>query len=165
MLTSDCFEERPDLAKRINRELSLAEDHPNRVNGNEFKICVLMTVCCTGLANIGGVDSAAILATFFWEPARDLSVDSIEYNPHVDADNIRHSQRQNYWQIFTIFLGPLTGTNTKHVTQTGILGKTQLAQLIADLLSVSLPCAVMQTTIMDSLVLKLATIMHRCRRL
>ena len=78
VLTSDCFEERPDLARRINRELSLAEDHPNRVNGNEFKICVLMTICCTGLANIGGVDSAAILATFFWEPTRDLSVDSIE---------------------------------------------------------------------------------------
>ena len=77
VLTSDCFEERPDLAKRINRELSLAEDHPNRVNGNEFKICVLMTICCMGLANIGGVDSAAILATFFWEPTRDLSVDSI----------------------------------------------------------------------------------------
>ena len=63
------------------------------------------------------------------------------------------------------FLGPLTGTNTKHVTQTGILGKTQLAQLIADLLSVSLPCAVMQGTMMGSLVLKLATIMHRCRQL
>ena len=63
------------------------------------------------------------------------------------------------------FLGPLTGTNTKHVTQTGILGKTQLVQLIADLLFVSLLNDVMQTTIMRSLVLKLATIMHRCRRL
>ena len=38
VLTSDCFEERPDLAMRVNRELSLAEDHPSRVNGNEFKI-------------------------------------------------------------------------------------------------------------------------------
>ena len=80
VLTSDCFEERTDLAKRINRELMLAEDHPTRVHGNEFKICVLMAICCTGLANIGGVGSAAILTTFFWEPTRDLSVDSIEYN-------------------------------------------------------------------------------------
>ena len=101
VLTSDCFEERTDLAKRINRELSLAENDPNRVHGNEFKICVLMAICCTGLANIGGVDSAAILMTFFWEPPRDRSADSVQWNQHVDADRILHDQRQNYFLVFT----------------------------------------------------------------
>jgi hypothetical protein len=103
VLTSDCFEERTDLAQRICRELMHAENHPARVNTNEFKTCVLMIICCTGLANIGGVDSTAILMSFFWEPGRDTSQNDPVLNPHVDADKIRYHRRQNYWLIFSRF--------------------------------------------------------------
>ena len=65
VLISDCVEERPDLARRINNKLNLVEANPVRVEGTEFKHCILIMICCTGLANIGGMNATALFCLAF----------------------------------------------------------------------------------------------------
>ena len=93
-MTTDSVEERPEWTRRILAELDLVESRPDRIRDDSFKIVVFLLICCTGLANIGGVDAMAVLVCFCWEPPQEPNTNNV--NEYVDPDRINFQQRQNY---------------------------------------------------------------------
>ena len=51
---------------------------------DEFRTCLLILYCCSGLASIGGLDMLAAIAALYWEPKRSEETKNVDARKQPD---------------------------------------------------------------------------------